>query len=217
MGRGLLRACEQSEALEPSIYPPEIVHSRRTWAVNFDLYGESVWLIGLALALDIPEDQWLRLLNLIGNEGEDAVLDRLIASRQPGRRMGTKVLYPRPYARLHAAITAHGEARAELLRDFVVHWYAELDRKATKGRPAMYNRPYWYLLGDENFEGGAYFGRWCVEAAAAAKLFGIDDSLCCGLEHYPGDLLRPEGPSTHQLRIFALPKPEPWWRRFTAP
>lgn len=29
---------------------------------------------------------------------------------------------------------------------------------------------------------------------------GLDDSLCLGHEHYPGDLLRPDGPSTHPVR-----------------
>jgi len=218
---GLLAAWEQSQALEPAIYPPEIVHSRRTWAVNFDLYVECVWLIGLALVLDVPEPQWQRLLSLIGNEGEDAVLDTLIATRQIGRRIGGSVLYPKPCGRLLAAMTAQADGRPILLRDYVANWYPELDRKATPGRPAMYNRPYWYKFGDENFEGGAYFGRWCVEAVAAAKMFGIDDTLCCALEHYPGDLLRPDGPSIH-------PEPAPapalppivsrpsWWRRWLA-
>lgn len=216
---GLLRAWEQSQALEPSVYPPEIVHSRRTWTINFDLYGECAWLIGLALALNIPEDHWQRLLALIGNEGEDAVLDALIATRQPGRRIGAKVLYPKPYARLHAAIQAQPAERPALLRAFVEHWYAELDRKATKGRPAMYNRLYWYRFGDENFEKGAYFGRWCIEAAAAARALGIDDSLCCGHEHYPGDLLRPDGPSTHakpaatESQPPASPPTSRWWQR----
>jgi hypothetical protein len=38
----------------------------------------------------------------------------------------------------------------------------------------------------------------------------LDDSLCLGHAHYPGDLLRPDGPSTHPSRS------EPtmsWWRR----
>lgn len=47
---------------------------------------------------------------------------------------------------------------------------------------------------------GSYFGRWCIEAVAAVKAFGLDDSLCLGHEHYPGDLLRPDGPSTHPVR-----------------
>ena len=49
-------------------------------------------------------------------------------------------------------------------------------------------------------EMGSYFGRWCIEAVAAVKAFGLDDSLCLGHEHYPGDLLRPDGPSTHPQR-----------------
>nr|WP_241192660.1 PoNe immunity protein domain-containing protein [Ralstonia solanacearum] len=63
----------------------------------------------------------------------------------------------------------------------------------------MYDRPYWHRYGDQNFEGGAYFGRWCVEAVAAVKAFGIDDSLCLGYPNYPGDLLRPDGPGTHPV------------------
>lgn len=212
---GLLRAWEASRELEPTVYGPDILHSRRTWAVNLDLYINSFWLVGLALALKIPDQQWQRLIALIGNEGQDAVLDRIIATRQPGRPIGEKVLFPKPYARLLAAITAPAEQQAQLLRDFVEHWYAELDRKATKGKPAVYNRPYWYNFGNENFEGGAYFGRWCIEAVAAATAMALDDGLCCGHEHYPGDLLQPDGPSTHPLRLQpAVPTVEPWWRRW---
>lgn len=216
---GLIRAWELSRALEPSVYSQETVHIRRTWAVNFDLYGECIWLISLGLVLEIEDHQWQRLLALMGNEGEDAVLDALIATRQRGRRIGTTVLYPKPYARLSAVIQAEPAARPVLLRDFVEHWYSELDRKPTKGRPAMYNRLYWYTLGDENFERGAYFGRWCVEAVAAAKAFQIDDTLCWGQEHYPGDLLRPDGPSIHVTRTPIEPSrarqanDSPWWRR----
>lgn len=206
---GLLAAWEDSQQLEPTVYAPEVVHSRRTWAVNFDLYAECAWLIGLGLALDIPEGQWQRLLVLMGNEGEDALLDRMIATRTPQRRIGTQLLYPKPYGRLHAAITAPEAERPQLLRDFVAHWYAELDRPASPGRPAVYNRPYWHRLGDQNFEGGAYFGRWCLEAAAAAKAFGIDDHLCLGHEHYPADLIRPDAPVAARQ---PEPARRPWWR-----
>lgn len=212
---GLIRAWEASQALEPEVYPPEVVHSRRHWRGNLDLYLESFWLVGLALTLELPEPLWLRLLALIGNEGEDAVLDAVIACRQPGRRIGKAVLFAKPYARLHAAIQAPVAERPALLWQFVEHWYAELDRPATHGRPAFVNRPYWYTLGDQNFEGGAYFGRWCIEAVAAAKALSIDDTDCCGLEHYPGDLLRPNGPSTHR-RPAARPTSHSWWTRLLA-
>ena len=228
---GLLRAWEESIQLGESVFTAEQKTLRRSWPRNLDFYICCFWLTGLALALEIPDEQWQRLLKLMGNEGEDALLDRIIATRQPGRRIGSSLCHPKPYARLLAAVDAPTPAaQAAGLREFVEHWHPELDRKATKGVPAVYNRPYWHRFGDENFEGGAYFGRWCVEAVAAVKAFGLEDSTCLGHPHYPGDLLRPLGPSTHtgmQLQTtptpvaanveeaqIIVPKPSLWKRWF---
>lgn len=197
----LLDAWEESERLGEDVFTEQQQYTRHAWKGNLDHYIVCFWLVGLALVLEIPEAQWQRLLVLIGNEGEDLLLDRVIACRQPGRKIGETICHPKPYQRLLKAIEAPVEQQARLLADFVVYWYPELDRPAKKGNApatAMYERPYWYTYGDENFEGGAYFGRWCVEAVAAVKAFGLDDSLCLGMEHYPGDLLRSNGPSTHQ-------------------
>lgn len=213
----LLSTWEEAERLGKEVWTEEQQYTRHTWSVNFDHYIDCFWLIGLALALDIPDDQWQRLLALIGNEGEDALLDRIIASRSPNRKIGPTLCYKKPYARLLAAIDAPATEQPQKLKDFVEHWYKELGTGAKSGRAAQtvpYPHPYWYKYGDSNFEGGAYFGRWCVEAVAAVKAFGLDDTACLGHEHYPGDLLRPNGPSTHPLREGpALPtvadKPEP--------
>lgn len=172
----------------------------RAWF--FDLsdlnhYNWCFWLVGLALSLEIPDEQWQRLLLLIGGEGEDVLLDRIIVSRQLNRKIGTVLRHKKPYARLLKTIDAPKEQQAELLRDFVEHWYAELARK---GREELW----WYIYGDivkHPLEMGSYFGRWCVEAVAAVKAFGLDDSLCLGHEHYPGDLLRPDQASTHPVHI----------------
>jgi hypothetical protein len=206
---GLLRAWEESIQLGEAVFTPEQKALRRSWSRNLDFYICCFWLTGLALALDIPEEQWQRLLMLMGNEGEDVLLDRVIATRAPGRHIGSALCHPKPYARLLAAVDAPSPAaQAQGLRAFVEHWHAELDRKAKKGMPAIYNRPYWHRFGDENFEGGAYFGRWCVEAVAAVKAFGLDDSACLGHPHYPGDLLRPLGPSTHPgMQMQTTPTP----------
>ena len=196
----LLDAWEEAERLGNPVWTPEQQYSRHAWAVNLDHYIVCFWLVGLALALEIPEDQWRRLIALTGNEGEDALLDRVIAARQPGRRIGTKLCHPKPYQRLLDAVNAPKPEQAKLLSAFVDRWYAELDRPPKKGlseATAMYERPYWYRYGDQNFDGGAYFGRWCVEAVAVVKAFDIDDSLCLGHPNYPGDLLRPGEPTTH--------------------
>ena len=193
---GLLDAWELSNRLAEAICREHGLTTCRDWVfdlANLNHYNWCFWLVGLSLALDSPDAQWQRLLALIGGEGEDVLLDRVIASRQPTRRIGTKLLHKKPYARLLKAVDAPKAQQAELLKDFVDHWYAELARK---GKEELW----WYIYGDpvkHPLEMGSYFGRWCIEAVAAVKAFGLDDHLCLGHAHYPGDLLRPEGPSTH--------------------
>lgn len=178
----------------------------RSWVFdlhNLNHYNWCFWLVGLALSLNIPDAQWQRLLALVGGEGEDILLDRVIASRQPQRQIGGTLLHRKPYARLLKAIDAPQAEQAALLREFVEHWYAELERKG-------HDELWWYTFGDPDksrLAGGCYFGRWCLEAVAAVKAFNLDDSTCLGHEYYPGDLLRPDGPSTHPYR----PEPVQGW------
>jgi hypothetical protein len=184
----------------------------RSWVFSLsDLnhYNWCFWLVGLALSLEIPDDQWQRLIALIGGEGEDVLLDRIIASRQANRKIGAKLLHKKPYARLLKAIDAPQDQQAVLLRDFVEHWYTELARKGK-------NELWWYIYGDPEkhpLEMGSYFGRWCIEAVAAVKAFGLDDSLCLGHEHYPGDLLRPNEPTTHPIRE-EMPEKKGFFKRW---
>ncbi|APQ10297.1 hypothetical protein BJP27_01800 [Pseudomonas oryzihabitans] len=188
-----------SDASAEEICQKLSLSSCRDWVFdlkNLNHYNWSLWLVGLALALEIPNDQWQKLLELIGGEGEDFLLDLIVKSRDPSRKIGTVLLHPKPYARLLTAIQSPQEQQAKLLYEFVGHWYSELEREDKSGL-------WWYTYGDPEknpLEKGAYFGRWCIEAVAAVKAFGLDDSLCLGHEHYPGDLLRPAGPTTHSSK-----------------
>lgn len=193
----MLDAWAESDRLYVEMGLAQELDKQRNWSTNLDHYIVCFWLIGFALAMNLADDQWRRLLVLIGNEGNDELLDRVIASRQKDRRIGGEVLHPAPYKQLLDAIDGPKDKQPHLLFKFVDRWYAELDRRGRKGVPAMYARPYWYTFG-KNLAGGAYFGRWCVEAVAAVKAFGLDDSLCLGHPHYPGDLLRASGPTTHR-------------------
>jgi Domain of unknown function (DUF1911)/Domain of unknown function (DUF1910) len=213
---GLLDAWELSNRLSDEVCKEHHLQTCRDWdfsLTNLNHYNWCFWLVGLGLCLEIPEDQWQRLLALVGGEGEDVLLDRVIASRSPERRIGPALLHAKPYARLLKAVNASKAQQAALLREFVDHWYAELKRPAPKNRKAPTVQPFWYIWGDPEkhpLEMGSYFGRWCIEAVAAVKAFGLDDSLCLGHEHYPGDLLRPNGPSTHPAREEA-PEPTRSW------
>ncbi|VTU37609.1 hypothetical protein H6CHR_05010 [Variovorax sp. PBL-H6] len=189
----LLLYWEESERLGKDVWTSEQKHKRQSWSVNIDQYIDCFWLIGLALALDISEPQWRRLVVLCGNDGEDQLLDRIIATRSPQRRIGRALIYPKPYQRLLGALDASSSKQALRLSDFVEHWYKELATAVKSGSCAQaYSSqvPYWYRY--HNPMKGAYFGYWCIEAVAAVKAFGLDDSLCIGHPHYPGDLLRPE-------------------------
>ncbi len=224
----MLEAWEKSEQLGAVVWSDEVKYIRHTWSVNFDCYHGRFWKISLALLLDIPECQWQRLIALVGNEGKDILLDRLIATRSPERKIGSELCFPKPYARLLAAMDAPKGKQAKLLKGFVDHWYKELGQFSKQTRvPQLnpYKQPHWYNFAKGNLEGGAYFGQWCLEAAAAAKAFELDDSQCLGHRHYPGDFLRPQGPSTHPPRPDLLnptqPEQQPranteqtrWWAR----
>lgn len=203
---GLLQAWEESYRLSREVNHEKSEFPWKTKAIG--CYQTSFLVIGLALSLNIPDDQWQRLLALIGNEGEDILLDRIISTRQPERKIGTTLCHPKPYARLLAAIDAPPKQQARKLAAFVDNWYRELKRCNSD------NEPYWYNYHECPDEWCNYFGYWCVEAVAAVKAFGLDDSLCLGHPHYPGDLLRPEGPTTHlpcseSVLTEALEKPRP--------
>lgn len=157
---------------------------------NLNFYNWCFWVAGLALLLDVPEALWVRLLQLIGNEGRDRLLDMVLASRQRTRKIGTAVLHPQPYARLMHAVASPRAQKGAALALFVQHWYAELARKPGE-------QLWWHVYGDplrHPLEKGGYFGRWCIEAAVVAKVFDIDDTLCLAQEHYPGALVHPESP-----------------------
>lgn len=208
----LLDTWESSNDLAKSVCAENNLKTCRDWV--FDLsdlnhYILCFWLVGLALVLDIPDDQWKRLLALVGGEGSDVLLDRIIASRQPSRVIGEVLLHQKPYARLLKAINAPKEQQALLLHSFVDNWYPELNRRGKQ-------QPWWYDYGDpekQPLETGSYFGRWCIEAVAAVEVFKLDDSQCLGHPHYPGDLLRPNSPSTHRPQPESK-KPRSWRRLF---
>lgn len=193
---GLIDTWELSNTLAREVCTRHNLETCRDWVFelsNLNHYVWCFWVVGLALLLSISDEDWERLLKLVGSEGEDLLIDKVIATRQKDRNISAVLLHEKPYARLSEAINAPESQKSTLLLCFVKNWYGELNRKGKQ-------QPWWYVFGDPDkspIELGSYFGRWCIEAAVCAKAFNIDDGGCLGHEYYPGDFLRPNGPSIH--------------------
>lgn len=187
---GLLESWEEAERLGEKVWSEQEQCLRHDWALNLHHYINCFWLTGLALMLEIPDSQWRRLLALINNEGKDELLDRVIATRRAGRPIGSDLCFPKAYQQLLEVVEAAEDKQPSMLRAYVDGWYAGLKNAGARSADPYLRTPYWYTYGDHNFKGGAYFGRWCIEAAVVAKVFDIDDTLCLDHPHYPGDLVK---------------------------
>lgn len=171
---------------------PRAHNDPRSWIFNLsniNHYNFCFWLIGLAILLDIEDNLWQRLLSLVKGEGEDKLLDMVIASRKKDRKIGDKILHKKPYARLLKAIESKEENQAKLLLEFVDNWYVELEKR--KGNEELW----WIMKGipiEKILEMGNYFGYWCIESSVCVKIFNLDDSLCLKHQHYPKAFLHQE-------------------------
>ncbi len=219
----MVDAWAASDELGRSVWTEEQWSLRHDWRRNRNFYQRCFWVAALALALDWPGEAWPRLLALMGNEGQDTLLDRVLATRQPQRRIGSTLCHPKVYQGLLKVVDAPSAAQAAALRRYVAGWYASQDRPPRKGLSRLTNsdeRPYWYDYADYE---GAYFGHWCLEAVAVVQALGVADSACLGLPNYPGDLVHPDGPSTHVAVAVAVDDAGmqatkgSWWERLRRP
>jgi hypothetical protein len=143
-----------------------------------DDYGQSLWLVSLAILLEVDASVFDRLLACIGNEGRDKLYERLISVRVQGRPAGAKVMFPKPYQTLYDATIANESETPKLISAFLKIWYPSLGKLGI----------YWHD-NHKGPQGGGFFGYWCLEAAAVVKAFGIDDSEFRNAQYYPGDLV----------------------------
>ena len=188
----MLDAWELSEKLGKDVWSDDTQYTRHAWEVNLDHYIRCFWLTGLALALDISENLWQRLVVLMGNEGQDALLDQVIASRQKNRKIGEHLCFPKAYKNLYQVTQASQEKQPVLLHQYLQEWLPSLENAGSKRFPKDFRTPYWWAMCIDETRGleGGYFGCWCIEAAAVVKAFKIDDTLCLDHPYYPGDLIQ---------------------------
>ena len=141
---------------------------------HFDAYVFALWIVSLAILLDVDEAEFHRAVRELDNAGRDAIFDRLVALRVPCQAPADTLMYPRPYRPLADALHATGAEQTWLILKFLDDWY---DGMAGA---------YWH--GSHTGADAGYFGYWCFELAAFVKGLGIDDSAFADRPFYPRDL-----------------------------
>ncbi|HUO55493.1 MAG TPA: PoNe immunity protein domain-containing protein [Rhodoblastus sp.] len=141
---------------------------------HFDAYVFALWIMSLAVLLDLSDDETRRAASDLDNEGRDAIFDRLRALRLPGPAPTENLIYPGAYRSLYDALDASGDERTRLILKFLDGWYDAM-------APAYWRRSH------QGADAG-YFGYWCFELAAFVKVLGIDDGAFADHLYYPRDL-----------------------------
>ncbi|MEZ4868520.1 MAG: DUF1911 domain-containing protein [Caldilineaceae bacterium] len=166
------------KGLFPTIVESFAVYLQQENSEPINFYGltdyiQSLWLISIAILLDISDDLLKQLLSLIGHMGEDALFDSLVNLRFPQRVCYDSIIHLKPYLTLYQAINTTGEESSNLISLFIENYYSNVEGV--------------YWVGTEETE--LFFGYWLFELAAFVKGLSIDDRMFANNIYYPRDLI----------------------------
>jgi hypothetical protein len=137
-----------------------------------DMRRTLIWL-AFASCLDMGKDYYLKVLELIANQGQDGLLDNIaVAMGDTAREVATTTVFKKRFGKLYNIVVAEPAQRPALVNTYLNAWYK------AEGSPD-------YHLMDTD----AYIGYWCWGAALVTKLYNIDDSSFIDHEYYPKDLV----------------------------
>lgn len=149
-------------------------------------YDEMLWMLSLGYFLNIPEEIFKKLVEVIDRDKvKDYLFEFIIAAKIKDRQLIKEESYnnffsiPETFAKLRQAIQESDKLKAEkLVKAFITKdWY-----KNHKGT-GWYNSH----LSQHN----VYFGYWSFETAAVVKIMHLDDSSFRDCQYYPKDLVNP--------------------------
>jgi len=130
------------------------------------------WL-SFAYCLDMGEVYYKQVLDLIANQGRDALLDDIaVQLGDTERPVSESLLYKTRFNKLYKVIQAAPDKRPKLMLAYLNAWYK------------LEGSPQYHVMDNDSYD-----GYWSWEAALVTKLYGIDDSLFIDHEYYPKDLV----------------------------
>lgn len=154
--------------------PPEEQKKRIDWEELHlsDLERTLKWF-AFAYCLNMGQAYYQEVLDLIGNQGRDALFDQIaVKLGDTEREVAESVLFKRRFNKLYKVIEAEPAQRPQLMLAYLEAWYK------------LEGSPDYHLMDTD-----AYDGYWCWEAALVTKLYEIDDSLYIDHQYYPKDLV----------------------------
>ncbi len=136
-------------------------------------------LLAWCILFDLPRDKTDIVLDYLSlqmrnpEQATDALANKMVkALGYPGQDETDHLLWPDAYEPLYQCFKKESY-RNEQLKVFMTQWYKKM------------GDTYWY--NNHKSRQDTYFGYWCFEAAAVAKILDIDDSELKDHPNYPYD------------------------------
>lgn len=139
-------------------------------------YYRVLTLISWGIVFNAPVDLFQKIANHIHSNGEDALIETLLATKLTGRTTTDKLIYPKSFELLYKATQTKGEEQIALVKEYLSNWY--------KNMKDFINYDAHKAKGEGGFE-----GYWSFETAAIVVLYNIDDSSFRDMDFYPKDMV----------------------------
>ncbi len=149
-----------------------------------DIYDQMLWMLSLGYLLDIPNNEFNKLVSIIDRDKvKDFLFEFIIRAKLPDRPQITEESYlkffgvPQTFEKLREAINQTDKDYTEkLVKGFITKdWYK-------KHKDAG-----WYDNHKSKHE--SYVGYWSFETAVIVKIKGLDDISFRDCIYYPKDLI----------------------------
>nr|WP_199081406.1 PoNe immunity protein domain-containing protein [Pedobacter sp. ASV19] len=138
-------------------------------------YYRVLTLISWAILFNAPVGLFQKIADHIHSNGEDALIETLLATRLKDRIATDKLLYPKSFELLFKATQTKGAEQIGLIKRYLDNWY--------KSKKDFMNYDAHKAKGEGGFE-----GYWSFETAAVVALYGIDNSSFRDMDFYPKDM-----------------------------
>jgi hypothetical protein len=147
-------------------------------------YDEMLWMLSLGYLLDISNEDFQKLVDVIDRDQvKDFLFEFIIRAKFPDRQLVKEESYqkyfgiPKVFEKLRQATTETDKSKAEqLVKEFITkYWYkGHKDAGWYNSHKSLHN---------------IYYGYWSFEMAAVVKIMGLDDSSFSDCKYYPKDLV----------------------------